>query len=354
MTTTSIDSPTTHFVLSDELTATEPPEHRGSARDQVRLLVGRPDRIQHTTFRRLADHLDPGDLVVVNTSQTLAAEFDARTSGGPVVIHVATQLEGGEWVVELRTSPVAAAPVLDASIGDAIELPTGGRLRLDAPYPYPDSSPAGNGNRLWRATGDDLTAVMARFGRPIAYGYLSQRWPLTDYQTIFGRDPGSAEMPSAGRPFSGRVLAQLAARGVRIAPITLHTGVSSQDAGEGPQDERFSVPETTARLVNATRRERNRVVAVGTTVTRALESAAGPDRLVRGRHGWTDLILGPSRPIRVVSGLITGWHNPEASHLMLVEAVAGVGLTQQAYDEAISEKYRWHEFGDSALLLPDR
>jgi S-adenosylmethionine:tRNA ribosyltransferase-isomerase len=195
---------------------------------------------------------------------------------------------------------------------------------------------------------------MARFGRPIAYGYLSQRWPLTDYQTIFGRDPGSAEMPSAGRPFSGRVLAQLAARGVRIAPITLHTGVSSQDAGEGPQDERFSVPETTARLVNATRRERNRVVAVGTTVTRALESAAGPDRLVRGRHGWTDLILGPSRPIRVVSGLITGWHNPEASHLMLVEAVAGVSLTQQAYDEAISEKYRWHEFGDSALLLPDR
>ena len=159
-------------------------------------------------------------------------------------------------------------------------------------------------------------------------------------------------MPSAARPFSTELVAELVARGVIIAPITLHTGVSSQEAHEGPQAEWFSVGAPTADLVNSARRRGSRVIAVGTTATRAIESAADPEGRVAAREGWTELVISPERPVRVVDGLITGWHNPDASHLLLVESVAGVELTQRAYDAAVAERYLWHEFGDSALLLP--
>ncbi len=128
--------------------------------------------------------------------------------------------------------------------------------------------------------------------------------------------------------------------------------MSSQEAGEAPQPEWFEVSPTVARLVNATRAEGGRVIAVGTTVTRALESAAADDGTVLPRSGWTSRVVSRDDPPRVVTGLITGWHDPEASHLLLVEAVAGEGLSQRAYDEASRGGYLWHEFGDSALLLP--
>jgi S-adenosylmethionine:tRNA ribosyltransferase-isomerase len=139
---------------------------------------------------------------------------------------------------------------------------------------------------------------------------------------------------------------------VVVAPITLHTGVSSQEDGEPPLAEPFRVPEPTARLVNMTRASGGRVVAVGTTVTRALETAAAEDGTVRARCGWTDLVLGPDRPARVVTGLVTGWHAPGASHLQLLHAVAGPEIVERAYAEALRERYQWHEFGDSCLLLP--
>jgi S-adenosylmethionine:tRNA ribosyltransferase-isomerase len=214
------------------------------------------------------------------------------------------------------------------------------------------SSPTGHGNRLWRAEVEGpLFAELTERGRPIAYGYLPRRYPLTAYQTVFGRRPGSAEMASAGRGFTARTVLDLVLRGVGVAPITLHTGVSSQEAGEAPQAERFAVPEATARLVNATRDAGGRVVAVGTTVTRALESAVQDGRVV-ARSGWTERVVTPSDPPQVVGGLVTGWHDPQASHLLLVEAVAGRELTQRAYDAALAEGYLWHEFGDAGLLLP--
>ena len=177
-------------------------------------------------------------------------------------------------------------------------------------------------------------------------------FPLADYQTVFAREPGSAEMPSAGRPFTAELVTDLVTRGIGVAPITLHTGVSSQDPGEPPQPERYAVPEATARAVNMTRAAGGRVVAVGTTVTRALESAADGRGVIRGRAGWTDLVLGPARPARAVSGLVTGWHAPGASHLDLLAAVAGADLVDRAYQEAVRARYLWHEFGDSCLLLP--
>ncbi|MGH3253579.1 MAG: S-adenosylmethionine:tRNA ribosyltransferase-isomerase, partial [Trebonia sp.] len=158
--------------------------------------------------------------------------------------------------------------------------------------------------------------------------------------------------PRYRSPRGAQVVTDLITRGAALAPGVLHTGVSSQEPGEPPQPERFHVPAATARLVNSTRQAGGRVVAVGTTVTRALESAADSGGSVRARHGWTDLVLGPSRPARVVTGLVTGWHAPGASHLALLAAVAGSSLVERAYAEAVGLGYRWHEFGDSCLLLP--
>jgi S-adenosylmethionine:tRNA ribosyltransferase-isomerase len=197
-----------------------------------------------------------------------------------------------------------------------------------------------------------LAAYLPAHGRPIGYRYLSGDFPLADRQNIWATEPGSAEMASAGRPFSADVVVRLMARGVVVAPLVLHTGVSSPELHEPPYPERFAVPESTARLVELTRASGGRVVAVGTTVTRALESAADDDGAVRPAAGWTSLVLGPDRPARVVTGLVTGLHAPEASHLELLEAVAGAQLVARAYEAAVAEHYLWHEFGDSMLFLP--
>ncbi len=339
------------FHTAAESTAPAPPEVRGSSRDDVRLLVARPVGIEHPRFGDLPVQLEPGDLVVVNDSATVNAEIDAVRHGVPIVLHAAGRLDDGSWVVELRTSPHASEPILDAAPGETIgvgELP----VMLLAPYPREDSSPTGSGNRLWRARVEgDLRAFLDRHGRPIAYGYLDDRYPLSAYQSVFGRRPGSAEMASAGRPFTDALVTGLVTRGVAVAPVTLHTGVSSQEAGEGPQPEWFHVPATTARLVEHTRAHGGRVVATGTTVTRALESAV-VDGTVQESWGWTDRVVTPAHPALVVNGLITGWHDAEASHLLLVEAIAGTELAQAAYDGAVTGGYRWHEFGDSALFLP--
>jgi S-adenosylmethionine:tRNA ribosyltransferase-isomerase len=354
---TSHATPRTRFDNPDQLTAAEPPESRGLTRDGVRLLVAGETGIIHGRFRDLPQFLDPGDLLVVNNSATVAAQLDARRRGvADAVLHAGTELDDGTWVVELRSAPDAAKPVLDAAPGEVIDLADNVSLTLLEPYPRQGSSPTGAGNRLWRARVDEssLHRALRHHGRPVAYGYLDRRYPLDDYQTVFGTRPGSAEIPSAGRPFTSYLVTRLVSSGVGIAAVTLHTGVSSQDAGESPQPERFEVTPATARVVNATRAGGGRVVAVGTTVTRAVETAADPDGVVEPASGWTERVISPQDPARVVDGLVTGWHNPDASHLLLVESVAGADLTQRAYTAAYAEGYRWHEFGDSCLLLPER
>jgi S-adenosylmethionine:tRNA ribosyltransferase-isomerase len=367
------------------LAASQPPEARGLGRDGVRLLVATPDGMVHARFGDLPRFLSAGDLLVINTSATIAAAVDGRRGDGrPVVVHFSSPLDEGtpwagsldgrspgegtrdkgtpsggparegapgetQWLVELRDSAAATGPVTDAAPGESITLPAGGSLTLLRRYPGPAAI------RMWAvsvAAGGDVGAFLARRGQPIRYSYVPDPWPLPAYQTVFARTPGSAEMPSAGRPFTAGLVTDLAAAGVVIAPITLHAGVASLEAGEPPLPERFAVPEPTAQLVNLTRTEGRRVVAVGTTCTRALESAADAGGTVHARHGWTDLVLGAGHPARIVSGLVTGWHDPEASHLALLEAVAGQQLVHAAYLEAERAGYLWHEFGDSCLLLP--
>lgn len=355
---TGLPHASTTFSLDDALSATEPPESRGVARDSVRLLVASPGRIRHTQFRSFADHLAPGDLVVVNTSGTLAAAVDGSRSrsmspGREVTAHFSTRLEDGTWLIEFRPAIHPTGPVTDIRPGEEIVLVGGATAVALEPGPRGEERP----NRLWRTkvllpAAADVVGYLQAHGRPITYSYVRGRFPLTDYQTVFARDPGSAEMPSAGRPFTTRLVTDLATRGVTVAPITLHTGVSSLEEGEPPLPEPYRVPDTTARLIEQTRRYGGRVVAVGTTVVRALETVARSDGTVVGGAGWTDLVLGPDRPARVVDGLVTGWHAPGASHLLLLEAVAGPALVASAYTAALAERYRWHEFGDSCLLLP--
>jgi S-adenosylmethionine:tRNA ribosyltransferase-isomerase len=329
--------PHTRFELPEALNAGEPPEARGLLRDQVKLLVAEGSTVTHTRFDHIGEHLRPGDLLLVNTSSTVAAAVDSSS----YTVHFSAPLDDGTWIVELRNG---GGPMFDGTAGDRVELPEGA-LTLLAPYQ--------GSHRLWIAEPPvaDVLGYLQRHGRPITYNYVGKQWPLASYQTVFARDPGSAEMPSAARPFSFELVSHLASQGVLIAPILLHCGVSSLESHEPPQPERYDVPAHTARLVNWVKANGGRVIAVGTTAVRAIESATTPDGSVAAAHGWTDLILGPERPPYVVDGLITGWHAPEASHLLLLESVAGPDQVQRAYDAAVRENYLWHEFGDSCLML---
>jgi len=326
-----------------------------ASRDAVRLLVGRQGtgEVTHHGFRELPRLLRAGDVLVVNTSRTLPSAVDGQLAGEPVVVHCSTRRDDGRWVVELRTPDGRGSTVPRAGgpAGARVELAGGARLVLDEPL-----DPAGD--RLWVAspTAADLPRHLRRFGRPIRYSYTERDQPLAAYQTVFSTaapdGAGSAEMPSAGRPFTEALVTELVSRGIQIAPIVLHTGVASAEAHEPPYPEPFSVPTGTAWQVNAARAAGGRVVAVGTTAVRALESAADRRGVVRPAQGWTELVITPERGVRAVDGLLTGLHEPAASHLLMLRALSGDRLLERVYAEALRGRYLWHEFGDVNLLLP--
>jgi S-adenosylmethionine:tRNA ribosyltransferase-isomerase len=345
------------FQLPERLEAHEPPEARGLARDDVRLLVAtaHDGEIVHARFRDLPQFLEAGDLLVVNTSATLPASLPARRADRtPLQLRLSTPARKSPgdawWVVELRSAN-GASPCRSVRVGDRFELPAAGTAEIVAPEPFASSE----SRRLWLARlelPEPLAPYLRRHGHPIRYGYVPREWPLASYQNVYAFEPGSAEMPSAGRPFSAELVTALVARGVLVAPLTLHTGVSSPERGEAPYPERYRVPATTARLVNAVHLWGGRVIAVGTTVVRALETVAQPDGAVDEGEGWTNLVIAPERGLRAVDGLLTGWHEPDASHLEMLRAAAPDELLDRSYRAALEHGYLWHEFGDSHLILP--
>lgn len=351
------------FTLPPHLEAAEPPEARGLRRDGVRLLVSRIDTdvIAHARFGELPRWLSPGDLLVVNTSATLNAALVARArNGDPLAVHLSTRLPGNFWVIEVRRpGPVASLPFRDARAGTIYELEDGGRLTLLAPYPLVDRLNARS--RLWIAAlelGEPVLSYLERVGRPIRYSYVHGSWPESMYQTVFANEPGSAEMPSAARPFTHELVTQLISSGIQIAPLLLHTGVASLEDHEPPYEEFYRVPVETAERVNAAKRAGRRVIAVGTTVVRALETVTDRRGTASAGEGWTGLLIGQDRPLRVVNGMITGFHEPHATHLAMIEQVivaAGGNPSSshlnRAYREARQEGYLWHEFGDSHLII---
>ncbi|MDB5071305.1 MAG: Queuosine biosynthesis protein [Candidatus Eremiobacteraeota bacterium] len=349
------------FILPAANEATAPPERRGRARDGVRLLV--TDRAARThrdaAFRDIASFVRRGDLLVANDSATIPAALVAhRGDGTPLALHLSTRIADDLWIVEPRNADHRRAePREPVTAGERAALAEDGAVTFLAPV---DASHP----RLWYAglkLPRPVDVFLARHGAPIRYRYVTDSFPLADYQTIFARVPGSAEMPSAGRPFTERVLDDIRDVGASVATITLHTGVSSPERHERPYREWYAVPAATAAAVNATHRRGGRVIAIGTTVVRALESAAAstaaliPGAAARGEaiaaSGWTDLIVTLERGVAVVDGLLTGLHEPEASHLDLLRAFADEPLLERAYDRALANGYLWHEFGDVHLLL---
>jgi S-adenosylmethionine:tRNA ribosyltransferase-isomerase len=360
----------TGFELPAHLEAAEPPEGRGLARDQVRLLVSdvARDAIAHATFRDLPRWLDAGDLLVVNTSGTLsAALFGETDSGETLELHLSTRLPGGFWTVEVRRPDyIASAPYRDGRAGLVLRLPAGAHATLLAPYPFVAGLTS---SRLWLASLDlpePMLGYLARHGFPIRYRYVPEPWPASMYQTIFATELGSAEMPSAGRPFTAELVARLVAKGVQIAPLVLHTGVASLEDHEPPYEEWYRVGMDTAARVNATRLAGRRVIAVGTTVVRALETVTDDRGVTHPGVGWTSLVIGSADRLRSVNALISGLHEPRATHLAMLERVAdaaarSAGLPMggdgsprrhldRAYGEARQAEYLWHEFGDAHLI----
>jgi S-adenosylmethionine:tRNA ribosyltransferase-isomerase len=349
------------FELPPELEASAPPEARGLRRDGVRLMVSyrSTDRVAHAHFRDIGSFLEPGDVVVINTSGTLNAALNAtRADGTPFELHLSTHLSADIWIVELRQpGEKGTQPFYQAARGEMLRLPEGAAATLLAPAGgAPDRLPAPDGPaRLWQAKLNlpmPWPEYLKRHGFPIRYSYVRQYWPIEYYQTVYVTEAGSAEMPSAGRAFTPELITQLAAHGIQFAPLILHTGVASLENHEPPYEEYYRVPAETARIVNSARDTQRRIVAVGTTCVRALETATDRDGVTRPGEGWTNLVVTPQRGIRSINALLTGLHEPRATHLAMLEALAGRRHLQIAYAEALRERYLWHEFGDLHLILP--
>jgi S-adenosylmethionine:tRNA ribosyltransferase-isomerase len=346
------------FKLPSELEASAPPEARGLRRDEVRLLVSycSTDRMVHTRFRDIGSFLVAGDVVVINTSGTLNAALNAtRSDGTPIELHLSTHLPADIWIVELRLpGEKGTQPFYQAARGEMLQLPEGATVTLLAPHASDRFSVPDGPTRLWLATLNlphPLHDYLKHHGFPIRYGYVKHFWPGEYYQTVYATEPGSAEMPSAGRAFTPELITQLTARGIQFAPLVLHTGVASLENHEPPYEEYYRVPAETARLINAARESDRRIIAVGTTCVRALETVTDRDGTHPG-EGWTSVVVTPERGIRSIDALLTGLHEPRATHLAMLEALAGREHLQITYAEALRERYLWHEFGDLHLILP--
>src|SRR5215213_6669003 len=288
-----------HFELPSELEAGEPPEARGLRRDEIRLMVSYldDDHVVHSRFADLPEFLEAGDTLLINTSGTMNAALRADRDGEPITVHLSTRLPADLWVVELRSSS-GDEPVLDGQPGEVLMLPEGATVVLQTPYLSKKRWQGEGTNRLWISTLNlpvDLDEYLDQHGSPIRYRYVRERWPSSYYQTVYATEAGSAEMPSAGRAFTPELITRLVAKSVQIAPLLLHTGVASLEEHEPPYEEFYRVPLDTARAVNGARAAGRRVIAVGTTVVRALETVADETGAVHPGEGWTRLVITPRR-----------------------------------------------------------
>ena len=348
------------FSLPPELEASAPPEARGLRRDQVRLMVSnyRTNQVEHTRFYNFHRFLNDGDVLVINTSRTRNSALLATRSDGTLLeLHLSIHFDDDLWTVEVHSMDEAGKTrhFEDAHPGETLGLPGSASAVLQAPYISDCNDNDKPSETLWLAKVDfpkDIDEYLARYGFPIRYNYVKERWPLSFYQTVYATEPGSAEMPSAGRPFTPQLFKRLEAKGVKIAPLILHTGVSNLEAHEPPYKEFYRVTPETAQIVNEARAAGKRIVAVGTTAVRALETVTHGDGVTHAGEGWTCLVVTPQRGLRAVNSLLTGMHEPEASHLAILEALAGLSHIKVAYDEALRKEYLWHEFGDLHLILP--
>lgn len=341
------------FNLPPELACPQPTEERGIERDEVRLLVTNgAGHTEHTTFNHLTTFLQNGDVLVVNTSATIPAALPVSLPGDKQGrLHVSTKLNSGAWLAEIREiTGNKTKRWHQGKDGMMFQLPFGSSVILKHKFYKNDQW-----LHLW-VTEFNIHEPMHKYlsanARPIQYEKLDRQYPLSYYQTFFSFHPGSVEMPSAGRGFTPGLIGRLLKKGVTLAPIILHTGISSLEENETPHPEYMQVDPVTASIVNTARSQGRRVIAVGTTAIRAIETAVNNDGVVIPYHGNTELFIDESYAMKVVDGLVTGFHEPRASHLNILQSVGGFDHIGKAYKEAIKAGYYWHQFGDLHLILP--
>ena len=342
------------YDLPEELIAQDPPAERGSSR--LLVLDRSTGTLGDHAFGDLPDLLAPGDLLVTNRSRVLPARLlGQRAGGGQAEILLVRRREADLWEAMVR-------PGRRLRPGTVAEIGSGFQVRLEeTPEAWSDES--SGPSRLVRllATNADPESMIQRYGHVPLPPYIRRPDRPADrdrYQTVYAREPGSIAAPTAGLHFTAELFERLERRGIDRAEIVLHVGpgtfrpVEVDDVREHRVDpERYSLPEDAAAAIRRARREGHRVVAVGTTTARTLEAARTLDGDLRTGDGETALVITPGHPFKVVDILLTNFHLPRSSLLLLVSAFAGRKRILSAYKEAVRREYRFYSYGDAMLLL---
>jgi S-adenosylmethionine:tRNA ribosyltransferase-isomerase len=340
------------FELPEYLACPKPTEERNLLRDEVRLLVTTSSgQIDHTRFNRLDQYLNPGDVLVVNTSATVPSALPVTLPNGQKgMVHVSSNINAHKWLIEIReVSGNKTIRWKEGEEGMILQLPSSASITLKQRY-YKDQQLLD----LWYAefrSNEQPVKYMAVNAHPIKYEKLDAHYPMSYYQTFFSFYPGSSEMPSAGRGFTKTLVDRLLKKGVVFAPILLHTGISSLEENESPYPEYMEIDPVSASIINMAKNQGERIIAVGTTAIRAIETAVNGDGNLVPYQGKTELFINENYTMKIADGLITGFHEPKASHLHILKAVAGFDHIENAYQTAIKADYYWHQFGDLHLIL---
>ncbi|HIS69332.1 MAG TPA: tRNA preQ1(34) S-adenosylmethionine ribosyltransferase-isomerase QueA [Candidatus Gallacutalibacter stercoravium] len=335
-----------YYDLPEELIAQTPIEPR----DHSRLMVmdRQTGELTHAHFYDIVHFLRPGDCLIVNDSRVLPARLygEKEGTGAQVEFLLLTQKENMVW-------EVLAGPGKKARPGTRFVF-GGGLLRAEVLEVTPD------GNRIVRFACDgNFYQVLDQIGQMPLPHYIHQKLEDKErYQTVYARELGSAAAPTAGLHFTPALLEQLKAMGVNIGFVTLHVGLGTfrpvkvEDVTQHKMhSEHYELNQQTADLINQTKRNGGRVIAVGTTSCRTLESVAQKEGCIKASEGWTDIFIYPGYTFQVLDGLITNFHLPESTLIMLVSAFAGYSHTMQAYQTAVQERYRFYSFGDAMLVV---
>jgi S-adenosylmethionine:tRNA ribosyltransferase-isomerase len=335
-----------YFDLPEELIAQEPLVQRDASRLLVLDKIN--GEIKHHTFGEIANYLKKGDCLILNDTRVIPARLfgTKEGTGSKIELLLLKRLEKDVWEVMLRPGK-KAKPGARLILGE-------GELKADI------LDIVEGGNRLVRFDYEGgFEAVLDRLGNMPLPPYITKRLEDKErYQTVFSKNEGSAAAPTAGLHFTPELLAELQEKGVKLAYITLHVGLGTfrpvktdNILDHKMHSEYFEVSEEAAVIINDTRESGGRIISVGTTSTRTVESIAGEDGSIKAGSGWTDIFIYPGYRFKLVDGLITNFHLPESTLLMLVSAMAGKENVMRAYEEAIRESYRFFSFGDAMLIV---
>lgn len=334
-----------NFYLPEELIAQHPLKERDASRLMV--LDKKNGEIEHKTFHDIIDYLNPGDTLVLNNTRVLPARLigEKEGTGGKIEFLLLKRIEGDKW-------ECLAKPGKRAKIGTIFTFGNG-RLKCEV------VDIAEEGNRIIEFSYDGIfEEVLDELGEMPLPPYITERLEDKErYQTVYSKEEGSAAAPTAGLHFTERLLNDIKNKGINIAYLTLHVGLGTfrpvkvEDTDDHiMHSEFYQLDEENAKIINETKKRGNKIISVGTTSTRTLETIGDENGFVRAQNGWTDIFIYPGYKFKVVDQLITNFHLPESTLIMLVSALAGKENILRAYNEAVKERYRFFSFGDAMFI----